>query len=300
MAQEKRPDDSGKSASSPPPSKEILDKLGAEWGDDWEAAFQAEEGELEGLTEEEDILFDFTGDETASAATPTPQGEADPEEDELPRGPSFQVSLPAWLVALPALPLRLGRKFSALSTTRKALAGGGLLLLLLAIWLATGIGNSPQSPEIIPPADPFGLNQLRPPGEPLFVEETGVEPAPVPDSPPPPFAEAPPVSEAQRQRLQLHGFFIPPVIQRDPVNPTFVHLDLTLSLQVAPGEEPAALLEPTLRDAIFRFYQSRNRETLQRYSLARGEMLRDLREWLDQHHPELAIDTISFDRYWFN
>lgn len=299
MAQEKRPDDSGKSASSSPPSKEILDKLGAEWGDDWESAFQAEEGELEGLSEEE-ILFDFTGDETASAATPTPQREADPEEAALPRDPSFQISLPAWLAALPALPVRLGRKFSALSTPRKALTGGGLLLVLLAIWLATGIGKPPQPLEIIPPADPFGLTQLRPPGESLFIEESTAEPAPVPDSPPPPFAEAPPVSEAQRQRLQLHGFFIPPVIQRDPANPTFVHLDLTLSLQVAPGEEPEALLEPTLRDGIFRFYQSRNRETLQRYSLARGEMLRDLREWLDHHHSELVIDTISFDRYWFN
>ncbi len=114
-----------------------------------------------------------------------------------------------------------------------------------------------------------------------------------------PYRSPPPLQLEQR-RLKLAGFFIPLEDQAVAGGQAFIHLDLSLSLRVAPGAELDQLLEPVLRESIYRFYKQQNRETLRRYSLARGEMLRDLREWLSGKHPELEIATIAFDRYWIN
>ncbi|MFH7321210.1 hypothetical protein ACHHRT_11455 [Desulfurivibrio sp. D14AmB] len=299
MSQEKRPDDSGQPSPSPPPTKEVIDKLGTEWGDDWESAFQAEENGGAAPADEEEFLFDFADEKGDS-----PAAEEDPfhKEGEDDAGgesrPLLRLSLPPWLTALPTLPRRWGRKLSTLPVPRKVMLGGGLLALLLLIGLATLLSRPSRPLEIALPADPFGVGELRSPTEPLFPEE--LTPAPPVPPPPAPAAATPAIPEAQRLRLQLHGFFISPQDQPDPNHPNFVHVDLSLILQLAPGEEPPPLLEPALRETIYRFYRGQDRNTLQRYSLARGEMLRDLREWLDRHHPQPPIDTISFDRYWFN
>ena len=315
MAEEKRPDDSGKPNSGP--SQEVLDKLGSDWGDDWESAFQSEGGDsVENLSPEDEGFF--LGDEEEGqeeGGHPRSGSRLGDDDDESAAGEAYAKTGPniaALLALFLSLPERippLVKRFKALPTPRKIMAGGGLLALLLAAALLFRLTSPPQPLEIVLPADPFDLGESRPPGEPLFADEQAptapADPQTFPDqealAPAEPLAalaEPPPRSE--QRRMKLAGFFIPLEDQAAPGGQAFIHLDLSLSLQVAPGAELDRLLEPVLRDSIYRFYQRQNRETLRRYSLARGEMLRDLREWLSGKHPELEIATIAFDRYWIN
>lgn len=319
MAEEKRP------ADSQSPTREVLDKLGSDWGDDWESAFQAADSEDdEALLEEE---FEFADESTDSHASPAAEADSGdgsaqaaaqdgPEISWLGFFKNFSIagllalllSLPERFTALPTAARSLARKFAALSLANKIIVINCLLLLVLAVALLFRPGSDERLALVLP-EDPFGIGSERAPGEPLFADDfhplTGDQP-PIPIIPeaaataPGPERPTGPPSATEPHRLSLPGFMVPLDRQYVEGATAYVQVDLTLRLQLPPGQQPDPILAPVLRDSIYRFYQSKDRETLRRFSLARGEMLQELRLWLEQHHPELIIDTISFDRYWLN
>ncbi|MDZ7642552.1 MAG: hypothetical protein U5J62_11090 [Desulfurivibrio sp.] len=330
MAEEKRPAD----ADSRAPSEDILNKLGSDWGDDWEAAFQAEAGDEDGETLDDDILAlaDTDQEDTSSTASPAAASQA-AAGDTTTTGQARRWRLPpldlaaglALLLSLPerartrarALPTATGHRwrwFSKLSGAHKLIVINLILLLLLLTALLLRPGEeSAREPGVVLPADPFGV-EAQTGGQPLFAEEPApretAKPAPQEAEPPPaepptpqplPEAATPePAPASQRHTLELDGFLIPLGGEGEADSSAFLQLELTLRLQLTAGEEPDPLLTPVLRDSIYKFYRQQNRETLRRYTLARGDMLRELRQWLDGQHPELAIETIAFDRYWIN
>lgn len=312
MAEEQRPDSGG----SPPPA--ALNKLDADWGDDWESAFQSEEG---ADPAEEDALsfadIGIPGDgETDSESVA--EAAAGGEEEEGERAPAnaaallrnllaFALVLPQKFGQIPALAVKLGQRFAALSTPRKIITAGGAVVLVALSAIVLSLLSHPPAPEILRPDDPFGLADQSPPGSPLFSPESSLAPAA-----PGPGAEilstpsetlalpAPPGATFQRHNLELKGFFIPLEEQFAGGGQSYLHLDLTLVLRLAPAATLDPVTTPRLRDTIYRFYQRQSPETLRRFSLARGEMLRELRLWLEEHAGQPEIEAISFNRYWIN
>ncbi|ADH86419.1 hypothetical protein [Desulfurivibrio alkaliphilus] len=282
---------------SPPP---ILDKLDDDdWGDDWEAAFQSEDlaADEEALAEE----FSFTDDQeqAAEGTGPSPAAETGEPESDAAAGPGLVSRLTDILPAaattlinlgreLPQLPLKLWRSFRAMGRPQKIVTGAIALTLLFSLLLFSTLSRAP-GPQIVLPDDPFGLQEpldAAPPAEPaVSVAE--------------PEVPHPPPTEPDRHRISLTDFLIP-VPGDTGHGDIFLQLDLTLTVQTPPGEPLNPVLKAQLRESIYNFYRRRDPADLRRYSLARGDMLRDLRFWLEEHHPELEADAISFDRYWLN
>lgn len=314
MAKEKA---SGKGKASPPP--QILDKLGDDWGDDWESAFQSEDLDHDDEELSEEFRFDDDGRDDGADGEDGEDAALDPSDEE-GQGAGGKKTGPGALGILLTAFTRLGRgqwrRFQALSRPQKMMTGGVTLALALILLLFYSLSRPPAPHQIVLPDDPFGLRETTAtPGtigtidaidamdavEPMAAAPA--DPAPPPITPPTraaaPEPLPPPPPQPERHRLSLPGFLIP-VAGDTEHGDLFLHLDLTLTIQVPSGEEPDPRLKAKLRESIYNFYHRRDPATLRRYSLARGDMLRDLRLWLEDDLPELAADAIAFDRYWID
>jgi len=78
---------------------------------------------------------------------------------------------------------------------------------------------------------------------------------------------------------------------------TFVLVDITLIAFLDDQEEPPADKKIFVRDIIYQFFQNKPLEELRRFSLARGEMNKELRAWLLKQWPEAPIESIIFNQY---
>ncbi|MDF1615215.1 hypothetical protein [Desulfurivibrio dismutans] len=301
MAQEKGSDQGD--LGSPPA---ILDKLGDnDWGDDWEAAFQSEDQEAD----EEELAgeFSFDDDEEKADRTtgPSPAEEVDNATNSPGGGPGLFSRLAGIAQLLPALlrlPQNLWRSFQGLGTPQKIVGGVIFLTLLLSLLLFYTLTRPPVTRDIILPDDPFGLREsleIAAPAEPAATPPPAEIPEPTASAAEPEPPPSPPPPEPDRHRLSLPDFLIP-VPGDTGHGDVFLHLDLTLTVQAPPGEPLKPVITGQLRESVYNFYRRQDPATLRRYSLARGDMLRDLRLWLEEQHPELAADSISFDRYWIN
>lgn len=77
---------------------------------------------------------------------------------------------------------------------------------------------------------------------------------------------------------------------------TFVLVDITLIASLDDQEDPPAE-KIFVRDIIYQFFQNKPLEELRRFSLARGEMNKELRAWLLKQWPEAPIESIIFNQY---
>lgn len=314
MAEEKRPDSGD---SSPPPS---FGQFDTDWGADWESAFQAEEEERP-----TEVSADvFAGPEaTATQATTGETSEASleqvlagiPGQESADPGTRRRIipwaseaiaSLLAFGRALPLLfrrdetsPLRkLGRRFTAISPLRQMLVAGLALLLItgLALLLRSGgrqaelaISDDPTALRLAQEADIFPPREIPPETTtPALPESASALPLAIPPAP-----------EIVRRKWPFPGFLVP-VSGKDGAGLVLVQVDLTLVTRLPEGQELPLDQASRVRDQLYNFYLAQSPDKLRRYSLARGEMLRDLREWLDQNLPDLAVESINFDRYAIN
>ena len=257
-------------------------------GDDWESAFQAEEfmfspGEGEG----NGFFREKSGPSTAYEFTPPDDGELAgvPDLEQTPgkaapgaapastssgsqAAPTAQQQAPG---PTPSRWRRLQESFFTLPLVhRLALGGTTLLILLLTLVLLW------PSPRRMEPDS----HQTAAPGTPRQ--------AAMPEQPGP--------ADMHRD-WQLTPFLLP-VAASDPAGKTtFLEVDLSLVLALAPKDQLPEDKKLFVRDLIYRYYREQTPDTLRRFALVRGEMSRTLLAWLRKHWPEAPIKAVVFSKY---
>lgn len=262
------------------------------WGEDWESAFQAEDDAFFSDGKEEE---DFFLEENEPTVTPGVAAQ------------SLDSSLEKTLSGIPDQAGAPGVQ------AKKILPGAGAItaLLLSAKTIAQQQFTRLQSFPIFVRIPLYALPVLLI-GAIFLLSSTSEPPLQTATSPTMPrggdaVSPAAPPGEAS-QASQLHpgkirkkwafpGFIIP-VNNPDSDQPvTFVLVDITLIASLAEQEDPPADKKIFVRDIIYQFFQNKPLEELRRYSLARGEMNKELRAWLQKQWPEAPIESIIFHQY---
>lgn len=291
-------------AEAPKPDPSVPEKSGSpaaeqadtDWGADWESAFQAEDAAFFTTTDEEFFLeeeptkeakpapADAALEKTLAQAPPAAAAETSPAAIARPQLPSLSLTpllaIFRKLATLPALLLPLARslwqRFTALPVRSQIVILGGAFFLFLAgtttLWL---LGSS--TPEVAPTAAP---------APPALTEEAKAV-----------LAQVPEVPEKIRKKITLNGFLIPVRDEKASGPMVFVQIDLTLNTLLGEEEEVAPDKEALARDIIYQFFANRTITELRRYQLARGDLQRDLRSWLEKQWPDTPVESITFSRY---
>ena len=100
-----------------------------------------------------------------------------------------------------------------------------------------------------------------------------------------------------RKKWSFPAFIIPINNPASDQPVTFVLVDITLIASLNDQEDPPAEKKIFVRDVIYQFFQNKPLEELRRFSLARGEMNKELRAWLLKQWPEAPIESIIFNQY---
>ena len=284
MADDRPPQSVDQFASTETPA----DQDETNWGEDWESAFQAEDDAFFSSEKDEDFFLE-ENEPTVTA------GVAAQELDS---------SLEKTLSGIP------DQAVAATTQPPKKYLGG--LAALTALFLSGKIVAQKQFARLqsfplfirIPVyASPFLLLVG------LFFALSGTAtPPPSAISVSPDKATGTATPQGFGQASQLHpgkvrkkwGFpaFIIPVNNPAPDQPvTFVLVDITLIASLGEQEDPPADKKIFVRDIIYQFFQNKPLEELRRFSLARGEMNKELRAWLLKQWPEAPIESIIFNQY---
>ncbi|MFZ5776210.1 MAG: hypothetical protein ACOY3Z_12065 [Thermodesulfobacteriota bacterium] len=278
-----------------------------DWGEDWEAAFKADDATFftPDETETEGFFLDEEAKPAAGGQKPSLDASLQESLASIPDQQAAALRQTGAAAASPPLPERLKETLASLSgrlqqlppRQRMGIYIGLPSLLLLVVLLPLLIGSPP------PPQPPPG--EASHSGEPSPSAPTAGE-TPPPAAPQesaaatseatPPPEQAAPIQPKIRRKWAFTSFLIPTSAgSGQPVS--FVIVDLTLVASLPKAEEPPPEKLALVRDAIFQFYQNRPIEELRRYSLARGEMTRKLKEWITMQWPEAPIESITFERY---
>ncbi len=281
-----------------------LDDAEDNWGEDWESAFQAEEDVLspEEAGEGEDLFFEqSTGigstEASASAGTGRTAGIAQQsaETDEaVSASPAAAQRFAAFLsgifkrfAGLAGLLPWFKNRFLAFKTYQRlaaaALATG---LCAAAVFFVYSNGGEEQRTQGGPAVD-----HLLPAPEANVTGNSNLST----EAEPEPAGNA--VAEKVRQKWFLPAFFIPVTDQKNRKEVAFLDLDITLYLLLDENQDIPEQKKILARDIIYQFFSNRPMEDLRRYSLARGEMGRALRSWLNRQWPDNPIESIAFNHY---
>ena len=266
------------------------------WGEDWESAFQAEDDAFFSEGKDEDFFLE-ENEPTATAGAAAQ--DLDSTLEKTLSGIPDQIAAPGVLA-------------------KKPLAGTAALA---ALFLSAKIAAQKQFARLqsfpifvrIPlyalPLLLIGLVFLLsggpPPAPPLHQAASSPEQHPTAGAISP---ENPAGPDESHQASQLHAgkvrkkwafpAFVIPVNNPAPDQPvTFVLVDITLIASLDDKEDPPADKKIFVRDIIYQFFQNKPLEELRRFSLARGEMNKELRAWLMKQWPEAPIESIIFNQY---
>jgi len=292
--------------SKNPAETEIPENLDDDLGDDWESAFQAEDFIFSEETSNEGFLPDSNGSndidlstlvegntiQQPSAKEKTPVI-AETRED-TPQPPEETLTAPSSpspaLESLIALFLSLPGWYTSRPVLQKILIPALPLVLIIVV---TGVLFSNKTHQQL-------QNQARQPA-PTTVIETKTFDKPVPPvaavTPAPKPAKKEPIATEKkfRKKWTLPSFFITAGESNNPS--VFVSIDLTLILLLGPDKQLPEERLSYLRDSIFQFYRNRPAYELKHFALARGEMIRQLNNWLKKEWPDSPISTIMFNKY---
>lgn len=286
---------------------ELPEGLDDDLGGDWESAFQAEdfmltpEDEAEiffekegGVSDDLDLasLLESDDSQPKHSATISP-GSAEEEiiAGESKKALSLTSFLPAALIAILA---RYAGWFQSRPFYQKILFPS--LVFVSVLFLCAIVfffrSTSQQLAEQQPPALAPPFETKAPTGQKdqadlasFSPQQTLKQPAPTTPSP-----------GKNRKKWPMQAFFIA-VQQKDSTESLLVRIDLNLVLLLDPGSNIPEEKRAFVRNTIFQFFANRPPEELRRYSLARGEMLRNLDAWLQKEWPQNPIASIMFDRY---
>jgi len=230
---------------------------GSEWGEDWEAAFQAEDDlffpDLEEPSAEAGKAPAAAGVDSAGAPPPEPEQEG-PEKGVAEERSGFSALL--WILAG---------------------AGSGLVLTLTALGLYLMLNDAPEEP---PPARPGASASLP-------------ETVPVP---PPQATTAAPLPNRVKIALRPFLIPIrrqpgKPLRELLDLEVTLV-VELDDGTRELSREDRIRI-----RDSIYRLFSSIPSSELHHYTLARGEMVTRTIDAIRKNLPNLTIKSLIFDRY---
>ncbi|MFA7383227.1 MAG: flagellar basal body-associated FliL family protein [Desulfurivibrionaceae bacterium] len=100
-----------------------------------------------------------------------------------------------------------------------------------------------------------------------------------------------------REKWGFPSFIIPVANPASDQPVTFVLVDITFIASLDDQEELSAEKKIFVRDIIYQFFQNKPLEDLRHFSLARGDMNKELRAWLLKQWPEAPIESIIFNQY---
>lgn len=258
------------------------------WGEDWESAFQAEDDAFFSDGKEEEFFLDEN--EPTATAGAAPQ-DLDTSLEKTLSGIPDQIGASG---PFPAKTLLNAGAITALLLSGKTVAQKhfarlqsfpifvriplyALPLLLLGVVFALRGASKP--PPALRPAASFQHAAVSPEKPAGYQEASQLHPGKV------------------RKKWAFPAFIIPVNNPASDQPVTFVLVDVTLIASLAEQEDPPADKKIFVRDIIYQFFQNKPLEELRRFSLARGEMNKELRAWLLKQWPEAPIESIIFNQY---
>jgi len=269
-------------ATAPPGHEEV------NWGEDWESAFLAEDDAFFFEGKEEDFFLDekeTTAGPKAAKPEGPPAGESPAETQELPPSGAGALAVliltckaaaQKQLARLQAFPLFIRIPIYALPLL---VAGGAIFLLFSGPPVPSGKYPGGTASQTGSSGESASGSQGKLAAGNDLPEASQLHPGKV------------------RKKWPFPAFFIP-VAGQTPGQPvTFVLTEVTLYVSLDEQEEPPAEKKIFVRDIIYQFFQNRPIEDLRRFSLARGEMGRELRAWLLKQWPDAPVESISFNQY---
>ncbi|OGQ99802.1 MAG: hypothetical protein A2505_07070 [Deltaproteobacteria bacterium RIFOXYD12_FULL_55_16] len=270
------------------------------WGEDWESAFQSEDEVFFSDEKEEDFFLEEN----------EPQASSELAAQDFNSSPGKTLSgLPGQSVAsgiLPAKALLSVEALAALLLFSKTAAQKQFTRLqsfpifvriplyalpVILVGILFALSGPPQTTPAIPQTD--SLPQAQQP-ESITVPPNKTSSAtdlPHPD-------QASQLHPGKVRKKWAFPAFLIPVNNPTTDQPlTFVLVDLTLVASLDDQEDPPAEKKIFVRDIIYQFFQNKPIEDLRRFSLARGEMNKELRAWLKKQWPDAPIEAIIFNQY---
>lgn len=275
---------SDKSEADQDQLKSIFD---SDIGNDWGEAFEADEFMLDSAEEESSEFFledEFEDTVSKGEGEGTPKTGAAQEEDTgLQAGTKAALFGKISTFSLLAFSKAKGHFLAIPSRFRipAAIALSFLLIAGLSFLLLSG-PTSPPNVATIAPVSP-GTESLEPTPEEIAKLDALTK------------QEAP--KEQIRQKWHFPSFLISTSDSMQGDDIFFVEIDITLIMLTDETEELPLEKSVLLRDMIYQFFSNRPLYELRRYSLARGEMNRKLRSWIEKQWPENQIASIVFNRY---
>ena len=265
-----------------------LDSEEDDWGEDWESAFQAEDDTFsqEETTGQGEELFleEEPTDSTSGVEAKQTKDTVDARHAEENKKPSFYQVIPSLVSHFLTILAALKKRYLALTFYKQVLFGlTSLALLSVIAFLAHPTDTAKKIQHIqLPTAQRPGIAQQSA----ILPQHTA--------------AASKKTSSASLQKThkkwKFPDFFIP-VTNRENKNVAFVSIDITLIAVLNKGQELPDSKKPFVRNIIYQFFINRPYEELRRFSLARGEMGRELRDWLYKQWPDGPIETIAVNRY---
>lgn len=265
-------------AEDPFASLNIAEDAEANWGEDWESAFQSEENTFISEEAPPEPAKPAAGKAAQPDPLSAPLARQSPDPKRTATAPGSGVTFATIAGHLVSGVLTTGRQlFQRLQALPLFLRVPLYLLPAALVLLVLVTGNGSDSP--LPPQSPAQGTE----GRSLFPASGGDN------------RQAP--AEKIRKKWEFPSFLIPVETPGSDEPVTFIHIDITLIAVLDPKEEPPTEKEIPVREMIYQFYRSLPLGELRRFSLARGEMNRKLRDWLRKEWPEAPIESIIFDRY---
>lgn len=268
----------------PKGSGTVFDK---EIGDDWGEAFEADEFMQ---TPEEGVDSDFFLDDDASQPVAVKAKDVEGDLAPSPSAPSFFVRL----LSLRSFFLKINTSFRSLSLLYRTALPVLLLAIIVGSWIffavsptsnsdskkvvggqvvdAPTVPNNDESQDSSISSESVGVSNR-------FDELLSGEP------------------KKERQIWRLPPFLIAAKDNTKGDDIFFVEADISLVFLLSEGESLPTTQGVLVRDIIYQFFTNSPIYELRRYSLARGEMNRKLRGWIEKQWSDRKIATIVFNRY---
>lgn len=271
----------------------------SEIGDDWGEAFEAEDFVFS--PDEEASNEFFIGDDGTAEFPENEKVEETAPPPPLLGSLAEKLNLPLLAPILNSLQpflLQAQKQYRKISLPCRLALAGNIILLMVILTILSGPEEPPPAvataPSVTLPApDLPEPGAAQPAPDPNSGQESG---APTAREPLPDLPEIQ-IQEKIGKKWTFPAFLIAATTNADDQTPSLITANVTLEIQLHQGEELPVDQEIFVREIIYQFFNNQPLEELQRYSLARGELKKKLKAWLEKQWPETSISAVILDHY---